>query len=193
MGIISESFFNLLIMKTCIFSIGYLLVTLTLSTAFVTQNGLKQFPKGLRRSKHVVESLIPAAENLVNDKTTAECSACLMVTSSSNSVSSSTPWLYNSAQFWFSHIDSEGYRVFQANVPPTSVYYLHFYDEGLFYDGFWVVNDTPGQYIEESGRVFVYNSDYDECPSDTGANWYYYIDDDWSTLTPSLSGLVSKK
>jgi len=118
-------------------------------------------------------------QNKEKDSAAAACSSCLMVTSSSNSVSQSIPWLFNSARFVFSHTDSEGYKVYQANVNPSYVYYLHFYDEGAFYDGFWVVNDREGEYHEDEGRVFVYNSDYDECPTDTRDNWYYFVDDDW--------------
>ena len=35
-----------------------------------------------------------------------------------------------------------------------------------------VVNDREGEYHEDEGRVFVYNSDYDECPTDTRDNWW---------------------
>ena len=72
----------------------------------------------------------------------------------------------------------------------SEVIYLHFYDEGLFYDGFYVINDLEvkergggarngqtynctGQteYEEVDGRVFIYNSDSDDCPDETGRNW----------------------
>ena len=43
-------------------------------------------------------------------------------------------------------------------------YYLHYYDEGLFYNGFWVVNDLETGFIETEGRVFIYNSENDDCP-----------------------------
>ena len=75
--------------------------------------------------------------------------------------------------------------------------WLHFYDEGLFYDGFYVINDlevsflisfsrtnhhdSQDGYAEADGRVFIYNSDSDDCVEDTGRNWYYWDvnKDDW--------------
>ena len=44
----------------------------------------------------------------------------------------------------------------------------------MFYDGFYVINDLESQYVEATGRVFIYNSDSDSCPDDVGRNWYYW-------------------
>ena len=62
--------------------------------------------------------------------------------------------------------DDEGYssysyqRIYNGQ---TLLYFLHFYDEGLFYNGFWVVNDLETGYVETEGRVFIYNSENDYC------------------------------
>merc|ERR1712145_23692 len=81
--------------------------------------------------------------------------------------------------------DGEGKRIWQANAG-GSTYFMHYYDEGIFYDGFWVVNDSESEYVEEPGRVFVYNTNNgflhrasDQCPVDSGNNWYYYTKGDW--------------
>ena len=63
--------------------------------------------------------------------------------------------------------DSEGYATYsyqRSYNGQTLMYYLHFYDEGLFYNGFWVVNDLETGYVETTGRVFIYNSENDDCP-----------------------------
>ena len=63
--------------------------------------------------------------------------------------------------------DSEGYATYsytRSYNGQTLTYYLHFYDEGLFYNGFWVVNDLEAGYVETEGRVFIYNSENDYCP-----------------------------
>ena len=62
--------------------------------------------------------------------------------------------------------DSEGYATYsytRSYNGQTLTYYLHFYDEGLFYNGFWVVNDLETGYVETTGRVFIYNSENDFC------------------------------
>ena len=70
-------------------------------------------------------------------------------------------------RFAYVRTDSEGFssysyqRIYNGQ---TLLYYLHFYDEGLFYNGFWVVNDLETGYIETEGRVFIYNSENDDCP-----------------------------
>merc|ERR1711936_5780 len=56
----------------------------------------------------------------------------------------------------------------------TLTYYLHFYDEGLLYNGFWVVNDLETGYVETEGRVFIYNSENDYCPESTYNYWYFW-------------------
>ena len=63
--------------------------------------------------------------------------------------------------------DSEGYATYsytRSYNGQTLTYYLHFYDEGLFYNGFWVVNDLETGYVETEGRVFIYNSENGYCP-----------------------------
>ena len=63
--------------------------------------------------------------------------------------------------------DSEGkasYKYARIYNGQTLNYYLHYYDEGLFYNGFWVVNDLETGFIETEGRVFIYNSENDDCP-----------------------------
>merc|ERR1719495_1201492 len=49
----------------------------------------------------------------------------------------------------------------------------------FFYNGFYVINDLETGYVESDGRVFIYNSDSDDCPDDTGRNWYYWVNNDW--------------
>ena len=34
-------------------------------------------------------------------------------------------------------------------------------------------------YEEVDGSVFIYNSDSDDCPDDTGHNWYYWQTNRW--------------
>ena len=69
-------------------------------------------------------------------------------------------------RFAYTRTDGEGYssysyqRIYNGQ---TLLYYLHFYDEGLFYNGFWVVNDLETGFVETEGRVFVYNSENDYC------------------------------
>lgn len=53
-------------------------------------------------------------------------------------------------KFYFSNFDGYGYPVYQTNVGSNN-YYLHFYDEGIFYDGFWV---SYVQYIKNL-RTFL--------------------------------------
>ena len=73
----------------------------------------------------------------------------------------------NPFRFAYVRTDSEGYATYsytRSYNGQTLTYYLHFYDEGLFYNGFWVVNDLETGYVETSGRVFIYNSENDFCP-----------------------------
>merc|ERR1712080_568023 len=75
---------------------------------------------------------------------------CIRDGSTTNSV---YPWLINNKNARFSYVrtDDEGYssysyqRIYNGQ---TLLYYLHFYDEGLFYNGFWVVNDLETGYVE---------------------------------------------
>ena len=103
--------------------------------------------------------------------------------------------------------DSEGYATYsytRSYNGQTLTYYLHFYDEGLFYNGFWVVNDLEAGYVETEGRVFIYNSENDYCPKvkmadsdymsrlqllmffsfqDTADYWYIWDGGDWQYNT----------
>merc|ERR1712200_57995 len=82
------------------------------------------------------------------------------------------PWLCNNnnARFQYTYTDGRGWPTYQYLNSQHQVMYLHFYDEGLFYDGFYVINDLETGYEEVDGRVFIYNSDSDDCPDDTGRN-----------------------
>jgi len=90
------------------------------------------------------------------------------------------------ARFAYVRTDSEGFssysyqRIYNGQ---TLLYYLHFYDEGLFYNGFWVVNDLETGYVEAEGRVFVYNSENDYCVEDTADYWYIWEGGDWQYNT----------
>ena len=80
--------------------------------------------------------------------------------------SSATQWpVY--PRFAYVRTDSEGkasYTFTRTGNGQNKNYYLHYYDEGLFYNGFWVVNDLETGYVETEGRVFIYNSENDDCP-----------------------------
>eukprot|EP00091_Calanus_sinicus_P006861 TRINITY_DN1764_c0_g1_i3.p2 TRINITY_DN1764_c0_g1~~TRINITY_DN1764_c0_g1_i3.p2 ORF type:complete len:182 (-),score=82.34 TRINITY_DN1764_c0_g1_i3:238-759(-) len=108
------------------------------------------------------------------------CPGCLLV-KSSTTIQNKFPWLFNNQQtkFFYSKTDSRGWPIYQYISGQNSVFYIHFYDEGLFYDGFYVINDLETEYVEEEGRVFIYNSDSDDCPDDTGRNWYFWDNGDW--------------
>merc|ERR1712055_407391 len=106
---------------------------------------------------------------------------CIRDGSSSNSI---YPWLINNrnARFAYVRTDSEGYATYsyaRSYNGQTLTYYLHFYDEGLFYNGFWVVNDLETGYVETEGRVFIYNSENDYCPESTYNYWYFWKNGDW--------------
>merc|ERR1711915_962827 len=124
---------------------------------------------------------LPASGTTSQSKSNAtNCPVCLLVKSSST-VQPNIPWLFNNQQARFNYMrtDADGYAVYQYIWGQGTVYYLHFYDEGLFYNGFWVINDLEDAYQEVEGRVFIYNSDYDLCPDQTGRNWYYFHNNDW--------------
>ena len=58
-------------------------------------------------------------------------------------------------------------------------FFIHFYDD-WWGSLLWVINDlVETEYVEEEGRVFIYNSDSDDCPDDTGRNWYFWDNGDW--------------
>ena len=44
-------------------------------------------------------------------------------------------------RFQYTHTDGRGWPTYQYLNSQHQVIYLHFYDEGLFYDGFYVIND----------------------------------------------------
>jgi len=122
-----------------------------------------------------------AKQRVRDDKKLEEnCLPCLHFNTSLSNVSATMPWLYDqSTRFLLKYFDDRGYGVYQATVD-SRVYFLHFYDEGDLFDGFWVVNDAPGLYIEEEGRLFVSNTEYDKCPEDVFNNWKYFSKgNDW--------------
>ena len=83
------------------------------------------------------------------------------------------------SRFSYVRTDSEGYATYsytRSYNGQTLQYYLHFYDEGVFYNGFWVVNDLETGYVETTGRVFIYNSENDYCPE-----VHYKINQKWIT------------
>ncbi|XP_023337506.1 uncharacterized protein LOC111708382 [Eurytemora carolleeae] len=147
---------------------------------------LKDSKPSLSQLKEKLSESVPILGRF-ND-TRVSCDACLIIKSSSSSVSGIFPWLFNNAKFYFSNFDGYGYPVYQTNVGSNN-YYLHFYDEGIFYDGFWVVNDSAGNYIEETGKVFIYNTHSYTCPKDTGSGWYYFQNGEWiyhESITPAI-------
>ena len=77
-------------------------------------------------------------------------------------------------RFAYVRTDSEGkasYTFTRRYNGQSLNYYLHYYDEGLFYNGFWVVNDLETGFVETEGRVFIYNSENDDCPEVVN-NWW---------------------
>merc|ERR1712154_728180 len=132
--------------------------------------GITQFSTDLDKDGHAPFSLA----------NTTTCPTCVLVKSSSN-IQTSFPWLFNNpdTKFFYSKTDSSGYPIYEYIFTNTFIYYLHFYDEGLFYDGFYVINDLETGYEEVDGRVFIYNSDSDDCPDDAGRNWYYWSGTKW--------------
>merc|ERR1712037_715241 len=96
-----------------------------------------------------------------NSTHASSCTRFLCVKDGSSSSNGVYPWLINSYN------------------GQTLTYYLHFYDEGLFYNGFWVVNDLGTGYVETSGRVFIYNSENDFCPEATYNYWYFWQNGEW--------------
>ena len=77
------------------------------------------------------------------------------------------PTKHHDIRFAYVRTDSEGkasYTYTRSSNGQSQNYYLHYYDEGLFYNGFWVVNDLETGYVETEGRVFIYNSENDDCP-----------------------------
>merc|ERR1712235_218556 len=84
----------------------------------------------------------------------------------------------NNARFLYARTDGDDYPVYEY-IYNNKPYWFHFYDEGLFYDGFYVINDLEEGYEESDGRVYIYNSDSDDCPQQTDRNWYYWYGQKW--------------
>merc|ERR1712212_1176872 len=123
-----------------------------------------------------------------NSTLASSCQRFLCVRDGSSSSNGVYPWLINNnnARFAYVRTDSEGYATYsytRSYNGQTLTYYLHFYDEGLFYNGFWVVNDLETGYVETEGRVFIYNSENDYCPKDTADYWYIWDGGDWQFNT----------
>ena len=51
-------------------------------------------------------------------------------------------------RFVYTYTDGRGWPTYQYINSQSEVIYLHFYDEGLFYDGFYVINDLE---VKERG------------------------------------------
>merc|ERR1712130_198551 len=119
-----------------------------------------------------------------NSTLASSCQSFLCVRDGSSSSNGVYPWLINNnnARFAYVRTDSEGFATYSYQRfynGQTLNYYLHFYDEGLFYNGFWVVNDLETGYVETTGRVFIYNSENDYCPEETYNYWYFWQNGDW--------------
>merc|ERR1711934_702510 len=104
-----------------------------------------------------------------NSTLTSSCQRFLCVRDGSSSSNGVYPWLINNnnARFAYVRTDSEGYATYsymRSYNGQTLTYYLHFYDEGVFYNGF----------VETTGRVFIYNSENDYCPEATYNYWYFW-------------------
>ena len=124
------------------------------------------------------------------------CKMCIRLFSTVNTIRNQDQ---NSlSRFAYVRTDSEGYATYsytRSYNGQTLQYYLHFYDEGVFYNGFWVVNDLETGYVETTGRVFIYNSENDYCPEvhhklyqqwmtktnyqETYNYWYVWQGGDW--------------
>merc|ERR1711936_444563 len=109
----------------------------------------------------------------IKDRAT-DCSLMLCIKDSSPT-NSTYPWLINNPK--------ASYTFTRTGNGQNKNYYLHYYDEGLFYNGFWVVNDLETGYVETEGRVFIYNSQNDDCPQATPNYWYIWERGDWQYNT----------
>merc|ERR1712080_764701 len=122
----------------------------------------------------------PSPVDSSNTSTTCPSHLCIRDTSSTNIY----PWLINNVQAKFIYVRTDSidyavYRFLRQYNGQTLTYWLHMYDEGIFYNGFWVVNDLEDGYEEVEGRVFIYNSEKDKCPQDTKNYWYIWKGGDW--------------
>merc|ERR1739842_95641 len=116
---------------------------------------------------------IMAMQTNINNGTRS-CDRCVMLNGGS-SATAAYPWLFNKAPFQYSKTDSDGYPVYQFQ----NSYYIHFYDEGFWYDGFYVVSNSPTGYHEGTGWSFTYNSDSSYCLEQTSNDWYIWRSGDW--------------
>ena len=101
-----------------------------------------------------------------------------------------------SLRFAYVRTDSEGYATYsymRSYNGQTLTYYLHFYDEGVFYNGFWVVNDLETGFVETTGRVFIYNSENDYCPEVSITNIQKYNTDVLVPIEPKLKLLFFRQ
>merc|ERR1711971_836526 len=94
--------------------------------------------------------------NLSMKERATECALFLCIRDGS-ATNSTYPWLINNknARFAYVRTDSEGFSSYSYQriyAGQTLLYYLHFYDEGLFYNGFWVVNDLETGFVETEGH-----------------------------------------
>merc|ERR1719357_2006871 len=80
------------------------------------------------------------------------CPTCLVV-KTSISIQNTFPWLFNNpnTRFFYTKTDSRGWPIYQHISGQNILYYLHFYDEGIFYNGFYVINDLETGYVESDG------------------------------------------
>merc|ERR1719249_191881 len=132
----------------------------------------------------ILLSLVSPLKAFNNSTLASSCQRFLCVRDGSSSSNGVYPWLINNnnARFAYVRTDSEGFATYSYQRfynGQTLNYYLHFYDEGLFYNGFWVVNDLETGYVETTGRVFIYNSENDYCPEETYNYWYFWQNGDW--------------
>merc|ERR1711936_1528002 len=121
----------------------------------------------------------PRYHNLgANSTLASSCQRFLCVRDGSSSSNGVYPWLINNnnARFAYVRTDSEGYATYsytRSYNGQTLQYYLHFYDEGVFYNGFWVVNDLETGYVETTGRVFIQKETYNYWYVWQGGDWVY--------------------
>merc|ERR1712098_978779 len=97
-----------------------------------------------------INLISPRSVDTSNTTTTCPSHLCIRDTSTSTNV---YPWLINNVQAKFQYVrtDSIDYAVYRFLRPfngQTLTYWLHMYDEGIFYNGFWVVNDLEDGYEE---------------------------------------------
>merc|ERR1712080_206920 len=112
------------------------------------------------------------------------CANCVILSSTGDSTVERYPWLFNAAKFYYYRSHDDGYRSYQWQGKingENNILYLHFYDEGFLYDGFWVVNYDEDDYHNDWNN-YVYTSEFHDCPEDTGKKWYIWDGDYWVSL-----------